>query len=69
MKAGEIRGMDEASIITGVEARKKQLLEMRCQVVVGGDVKPAQIRTVKREIARMLTVLNEKKTVAAGDTK
>ncbi len=61
LKAGEFRGLDEAAILTGINDKKKQLLELRCKVAVGDEVNPNQMRVIRTEIARMMTVLNEKK--------
>lgn len=65
-KAGEFRGMEEAALLTGIDEKKKQLLELRCKVAVGDEVNPNQMGIIRTEIARMMTVLNEKK-LAGGD--
>lgn len=66
LKAGEFRGLDEAAILTGITDRKKQLLELRCKLAIGEEVNANQIKVLRAEIARMNTVLNEKKAVAGG---
>lgn len=65
IKAGEIRSMSEEDILKSVEDKKKELLELRCSVALGDDVNPMQVKTLRREIAKLLTILNEKK-IAGG---
>lgn len=68
-KAGEFRGLEEAALVTGINEKKKQLLELRCRVAIGDEVNPNQMKVMRAEIARMKTVLNEKKRAAAGGAK
>ena len=62
MKAKEIR---EASV-DELQARQReladQLFNLRLQKVVGQLEKPSKVREVKKDLARLLTVLNERKT-------
>lgn len=69
MKAQDFRHMDTAALQTEAERRRKELLEMRCQVALGEDVRPHQIKALRREVARIETVLKEQEraAVAAGD--
>lgn len=60
MKAVEMRGMESAALLAEVENLKKELLELRCKVALGEDVRPHRVREIRREIARMLTILGEK---------
>jgi len=48
-----------------VEANE-QLFKLRQQQALGQLEKPSQIRTVRRSIARMMTVINERARVPAG---
>ena len=41
----------------------EQLFALRLQKVVGQLEKPAKIRTAKRELARVLTIIREKQSV------
>jgi large subunit ribosomal protein L29 len=67
MKAEEFRGMGEPALRTEMETRKKELLEQRCQVALGEEVHPHMIRNLKKDIARMNTVLTEKAVAGKGD--
>lgn len=60
MKAEEIRSLEPAAIETEVEKLRRELLELRCKVTLGEDVRPHRVREIKREIARLLTIMGEK---------
>ncbi len=60
MKAVEMRGMESAALLAEIENLRKELLELRCKVALGEDVRPHRVKEIRREIARMLTVLGEK---------
>ncbi len=66
MKAEEIRAMEPAAIMTEVEKLRKELLELRCKVALGEDVRPHRVREIKKEIARMLTIVGEKQVAEEG---
>ncbi len=60
MKAVEMRSMESAALLAEIENLRKELLELRCKVALGEDVRPHRVKEIRREIARMLTVLGEK---------
>ena len=60
MKAVDMRAMEQAALMTEIEKLRRELLELRCKVALGEDVRPHRVKEIKREIARMLTVLGEK---------
>ncbi len=64
MKANEIREMEPAVIHAEVEKIRRQLLELRFKVELGEEVRPTQLRGLKRDMARYLTVLREKELQA-----
>ncbi|MCD7897674.1 MAG: 50S ribosomal protein L29 [Planctomycetaceae bacterium] len=66
MKADEIRAMEPAAIMTEVEKLRKELLELRCKVALGEDVRPHRVKEIKKEIARMLTIFGEKQAAEEG---
>ena len=69
MKAEEIRAMEPAAIEVELEKLRRELLELRCKVALGEDVRPHRVKEIKREIARMLTIMSEKGTVAEEGVK
>lgn len=65
MIASEIRGMEETAIKGEIEGKKRELLEMRCKVSLGDEVNPMQLKALRKDIARMKTVISEKKAAAS----
>ena len=61
MKAVDMRAMEPAAMESEIEKMRRELLELRCKVALGEDVRPHRVRELRREIARMLTILGEKK--------
>lgn len=65
MKPNEVRNMTADEIQGEVDKRRQELLDLRIQAAVGHASNPRRIRAAKREIARLLTVAQEK----AGSAK
>ena len=66
MKASEIRNLSDEEIIAKVKANKALLLDLRMQNARGSLEKTNQINLLRKDIARMLTVLNERKKETVG---
>lgn len=60
MKVTEMRALEPAALNQEIEKLRRELLELRCKVALGEDVRPHRVGEIKREIARMLTVLGQK---------
>jgi large subunit ribosomal protein L29 len=60
MKAIEMRDMDTESLEAKVRELDDQLFRMRIQKSMGQLEAPGKIRNVRRELARVKTVLKEK---------
>jgi large subunit ribosomal protein L29 len=60
MKAVELRDMDAESLNVKVRELDDQLFRMRIQKSMGQLEAPGKIRNVRRELARVKTVLREK---------
>ena len=60
MKAIEMRDMDNESLQAKVRELDDQLFRMRIQKSMGQLEAPGKIRNVRRELARVKTVLREK---------
>lgn len=60
MKPNEIRNLTVDEIHAEVAELRQELLDLRFQAAVGQLSNPKRIRTAKREIARLLTVANER---------
>ena len=61
MKANEIRDLNEAEIIQRIAEETRDLTDLRFRRSVTGLENPIVLRQKRREIARMRTVLNEKR--------
>jgi large subunit ribosomal protein L29 len=66
MKIFEMRSMEPAVLSTEVEKLRRELLELRCKVALGEDVRPHRLKEIRKEIARILTVLGEKAAFEEG---
>ena len=60
MKANEIRKMDTAVIKQEIESLKKELFDLRFQAAVGQLENTARLSQVKKDIARMYTIITER---------
>lgn len=60
MKIGELRNKSENELQTRERELSEQLFKLRFQRATGRMENPMKIRQVKREIARIKTLLNEK---------
>lgn len=60
MTAKEIRELSNEEINAKIEALKEELFNLRFQQATGQLSNTARLRTVKKEIARMKTVLTER---------
>ena len=66
MKAVEIRGMTPAELETKLEELKKELFNLRFQHATNQLTNPGKIADVKKDIARVKTIIREKQTASAG---
>lgn len=60
MKANEIRKMDTTDIKTEIENLKKELFDLRFQAAVGQLEDTARLSKIKKDIARMYTIITER---------
>jgi large subunit ribosomal protein L29 len=63
--AAELRESDESELETRLAEAKQELFNLRFQIVTGQLDNSARLRAVRRDIARILTVLREKEIEAA----
>lgn len=61
MTAKDIRELNEKDLVAKVDELKKELFNLKLQKTLGKLQNTTQIREVKREIARIKTVITEKK--------
>jgi large subunit ribosomal protein L29 len=68
--ATELRELADDELATQLSDNKEELFNLRFQIVTGQLDDPRRIKAVKREIARILTVMRERQIAAerAADT-
>ena len=59
MKAKDVREMSKAELQDKLSDLKAELFNLRFQLAVNQIDNPMRIKAVKKEIARIMTVLNE----------
>ena len=64
MKATEIRDLSEAEIEQRIAEQNKDLTDLRFRRSVAGLENPVVLREKRREIARLKTILMEKRSAA-----
>ncbi len=69
MKIQEIRELSIAELQTRKRDLRQESFHLRLQQQSGQLEKPSQIRAIRREVARIESVLTEKKRKAEGASK
>ena len=67
MKANEIRELNESEIEERIAENQKDITELRFRRVVAGLEDPVILREKRREIARLKTILNQKRSAASAE--
>ena len=65
MKASDVRKMSAAELETKLGELKKDLFQLRLQHATNQLENPVKIAEVKRDIARVKTIIREQQTAAA----
>lgn len=65
MTAKEIRELSPEELNKKLRESREELVNLRVRKQVGQVENPAQLRTIRRDIARIQTVLKQKATSAA----
>ncbi len=66
MKAKELREMGEGDLRKELQERLREQFNLRMQQGSGQLSRPHQMKTVRRDIARIRTIMNEKQRVGGG---
>ena len=64
MTAKEIRDLSAAEITTKIRETREQLLQLRMRKQTGQVEKTHELRTLRKDIARLETIANQKKLTA-----
>ena len=62
-----LRDLDETDLVTRLQDAKKELFNLRFQSATGQLDNNARLRTVRREIARIYTILRERELGITSD--
>jgi large subunit ribosomal protein L29 len=60
MKPSEIRKLDTAVLVKEIQSKKKELFDLRFQAAVGQLSDTARLSLLKKDIARMYTIMTER---------
>lgn len=66
-KAADMREKSENDLLNRERDLVQQLFKLRFQKATGGAENPSKIKQVRREIAKIKTVLNEKKRAQSAE--
>jgi len=66
MTSKEIRDLSSAEITTKLREKREQLLNLRLRKQTGQVEKTHEIRVLRKDIARLETIQNQKKAQAAA---
>jgi large subunit ribosomal protein L29 len=67
--AAELRELPDDELRQKMAEGKEELFNLRFQIVTGQLDDPRRIKQVKREIARILTVMREREIALASDAE
>jgi large subunit ribosomal protein L29 len=67
MKAAEIRNLSVAEIEEQLTEARHELLNLRFQTITGQLTDTSRVRVIRRDIARMETILREKNMAEAAE--
>ena len=68
-KADELRELSTEEMVQHLEDSKKELFNLRFQLATGRLDNVSRIPTVRREIARLLTLMGERERAAGASGK
>ena len=60
MKINEIRNLSDEEIVKQIESAKEELFNLRFNQATGNLEKPSRINELRKQVARMKTVLRER---------
>jgi large subunit ribosomal protein L29 len=67
MKSSEIRALKSEEISTKLADAREELMKLRFQQVTGQLTDTSRLRILRRDIARMETILREQMAVVEGE--
>ena len=61
LSVSDIKAMDEAAILGKVDEARRELFNLKMDKRTSGLEKPHKLKNLKKDVARLLTVLKQKK--------
>jgi large subunit ribosomal protein L29 len=68
-RPGELRELPEAELHARLDAAKEELFNLRFQLATGQLDNPMRIKEVRREVARILTLITERELAEAPEAQ
>lgn len=68
MKPSEIRALSDTELITRLNEAREELMKLRFQHATGELTDYTRLRHARRTIARLLTILNERRRLGQGES-
>ena len=67
MKVSELRKLSDKDLVKKIQESKKELFDLRLKQSTGSLDKPSKVRELRKDVARMNTILNERKNEIGGE--
>ena len=67
MKTNELRKLSTEELVKKVEEGKHELFDLRLKQSTGSLEKPSQIKNLRKEVARIKTILKEREGAENGE--
>ena len=67
MKTNELRELSTEELVKKVKENKQQLFDLRLKQSTGSLEKPSQIKNLRKEVARIKTILKEREGAENGE--
>ncbi len=67
MKAKELRNLKDEDLVKKITESKKELFELRLKQSTGNLDKPSKIHELRKDVARMKTILRERELSKGGE--
>ena len=69
MKIKELRDLSNAELTKKISESKKELFDLRLKQATGSLEKPSRIHELRKDVARMLTILKERELSQGKEDK
>ncbi len=66
MKFTDVKDLSVTELVKRINLKKNELFELKMKSHMGQLTNPVQVRTSRRELAKMLTAINKKETSKGG---